>query len=351
MPARVTLLTDGSSSGLALARWLQTRLDDTRVIEELGQRDLESSVAARRDAQLSERVVAIGRAPVPRGAVDASRALEVVADWTRDVPPIEVRTTGAHLLDERVKSSAPGSGELLSLSLRLAGSRLRTPHRRPGKRGRPPGLNPFRGAGLELCTVLLLSPGNQWTERALAMRTNRAASMVHKLVAELTRRGHLRRSKQGAQLVDAPVLRDDILADWRGRVGVPRRAMEFARKGTNIIGAAIKFAGRASARCVAAGPSAIQDPALRPTGKATIYVEGDPLPALSNGFTHAPPGLGDLIVWSPLDPAVFLEPQAVGSVSATNAVITYLDLAVSGDPRLQEAAASLWKGIGNGSAD
>src|SRR4051794_30382091 len=103
MPASLTLLTDGSSSGLALARWLQTRQGEAHVIEEFGPRAFEHGLHARKDAQLSERIVAIGRGTIPRGAVDASHALEVVAGWTRHMPPIEVRTRGAQFLEDRVK--------------------------------------------------------------------------------------------------------------------------------------------------------------------------------------------------------------------------------------------------------
>jgi hypothetical protein len=347
MAGSLTLLTDGSSSGLALARWLQGRLGEARVIEELEPRAFERSLQARKEARLAERLVAIGRGAIPRGAVDASRAFEVAAEWMRHLPPIEVRTSGARLLDERVKASSPGSKELLSLSTRLTGASARPKERRAGRRGRPPGLNPFRGAGLELCTVLLLTPGAQWTERALAERIHRAGSMVHKLIAELTRRGLVRRSKRGTQVADPELLRDDIVADWRGRIGVPRRATEFARRGPNVLAAAMKSAARSNRRCVAAGASAIRDPALRLTGRPTVYVEGEPSQALSNGFTPAPPGLGDLVVWTPPEPAVFLEPQAAGGAQGTNALITYLDLVISGDPRLEEAALAVWNRIGD----
>lgn len=347
MSARIALVTDGSAAASALAEWLGARAPISEWIESLG------PVAARDTAQLrlrakpAARVVLLAEGQCAQ-ALSAERALRAVRRWTAELAPIAVRADGPAIIEQHVREGAEESRALIELASALGPGP--NPPQPSSKRGRPAGAKPFHGAGFEVCVLLLLEPARRWKERELAEEAGRAPSVVHRVLGELRRRGYVLtegggRGSTGTRPQDPELLRDDLAAAWRERVGSPRASSLLVAKEP---GRAMEqlFATMTSqgAQCLLAGESALPR-ALRPVGaQPTVYLDRDlsslTLPAGMQVVT----GLrGDLQVWSAPEPAALRWSALVEGVPATNRVVTFLDLMTSTSSRVRAVARELWE--------
>lgn len=334
MTTQVTIVTDGTAAMLALAKWLKKQSPVT-IVEARNALDVEQVLVAR-DGAMRERVatIASGRS----GTIDLSDAHAVVQKWLAKLPPIEARAFGSTEIQARIDENAPGTEAVMALLAAVSPVRIA---RATGRRGRPPGSNPFEGVGFDVCIALLLDPAKKWTQRSLGDALLRAPSAVDKTLTELARRGHLLRNRSGTSVRDALLLRDDLVAAWRGRIGVARDLKAFR---TKSVDAAWKIFKRAAAPCALAGPSAITGPAALTGGPTTLYTNEVGLEALSKAeLPETPLATADLVVWPALERGVFHAPRE-GPQPMTNRVVTYLDLVVSGSARQREAAEAVWQG-------
>jgi len=331
----VTIVTDGSATAAALREWLA--VPGVTFIEALNPNDVAVIVGARRAAKLSERLVTVSQ--LPGGAdVSASEALEVAERWLADLTPIDRRRRGAEVIDKKMADGSEGADALQALASLLVPRRARVAR----GRGRPNGSDPFRGLGLEVVVSLLLHTSTPFTERALAARIGRSQFGVHRVLAELERRGYLYRSRQGSLPRDPLILRDDLVAAWRGRVTPSREASAYQsrdrRSALNELASAAKRHGR---DLRLAGPSAVTGPEASADGPLVVYLEGAPDPVMETiGFPRL--RSGDVVVWPIVESAVLLEPRTIEDVAATNRVITYADLVMIGSDRSTEAALAVW---------
>jgi hypothetical protein len=367
MTSAWTVITDGSAVSAALARWLLRHGDGT-IIEARGDSDLAAVVAARKQAAPGARltviaaertaimeargdsdlaaVVAARKQTAPSAQLTAIAAERTAIEWLGALPPIDVRTTGADILENRLQKGEPGSEvlqDLLLNSLPVPPKRTKTQGRR---RGRPPGRNPFHGSGFEVCSVLLLDPTKEWTARAVAMEIQRTLSLVQRAFGELERRGLLRRLSRGVRIDDPLLLRNELLQAWTEHVGAPRREAQafIAGKRKGLAGAVFARAQQAGARCIFAGPSAVEGPTALVGDPLTVYCDAQPLECFAgSGFEPATGPRADLAVWTPPERMVFLRPRTVGGHQATNRLVTFLDLAASGSQRHRAAAEAVWQ--------
>lgn len=348
MSAAVAFFTDGSAAALVLARWLAGKLASGEIREARSDDDLKRVVAARRAAHLSERLVVLSECEAAASRViNGSAATRAVSAWLSNLQPIDARTYGHARIDEQLRAGATGAAEVEDLARRvLLPERARTTPR-TGRRGRPPGANPFGGVGFDVCVALLERPGPTWSERELATRASRDPAAVHRVLVELGRRGYIARGSKGTRLAEPELLRDDLLAAWRGRVGVPRAAAALAARGgrRDALKQSLRLATRAGKRWVLAGASALGNEESRMTGAPTVYLENDWADVLSADFEEAAPGLGEIVVWPAAESGVFQRPTEVRGLPATNPIVTYLDLAVTDSPRMRESAQALWQRI------
>lgn len=333
MSARLTLLTDGSSEGAAVACWIRSRLASACVVEAHGAAHA-LRIAAAREVE-SERLVAL--LPDVPADVDASDLVSLVRTWRHGLSPFELRALGGSVIDEHRSRSPEIEARFDELLHRLAPVRVSRDATR--RRGRPTGSDPFRGVGFSVCVALLLERDRQWTDRALADELGHAPSAIHKALSELARRGYLLRSRAGTSLRDELVLRDDLAAAWRGRVGSPRAAHPFRAKS---LAHATDVLRRVHAPWLLAGPSAVTG-AGSLTGAPVLYTDGAGVDALARSIERAPVATASLLVWPAPEAGVFRSPRD-GEWPVTNRVVTYLDLAVSGAPRQVEAARLVWAG-------
>jgi hypothetical protein len=207
------------------------------------------------------------------------------------------------------------------------------------------GLNPFHGSGFEVCSILLLEAGKDWTARGVAAQIDRAPSLVQRAFGELERRGLLQRLARGVRVADPLLLRDELLQAWKARVGTPRKEAQayIAAKRANLQERVLESAQRAGARCLLAGPSAVEGPAALTGDPLTVYSDAAAR-FLGAGFEPASGLGGDLVVWMPPERTVFLRPRALGNNrQATNRLVTFLDLASSGSERHRAAAEAVWQ--------
>ena len=341
MTAGWTIVTDGSGVSAALGRWLLRHGDGT-IIEARGDSDVAAGFDARRRSEPGARLTVIADRKL--GAVDAREARIAAGKWLGDLPPIEARTSGADLLEERVRADEPGAEALRDLLLASVPVPPRRAKARGQRRGRPPGLNPFHGSGFEVCSILLLEPEREWTARAVAAQIQRATSLVQRAFGELGRRGLLRQLPRGVRLDDPRLLRNELLQAWIVRVGVPRREARayIAAKRANLAATVLSRARRAGARCVLAGPSAVEGPTAPVGDPLTVYCDSE-ASFLGTGFERASGLRGDVVIWTPPERMVYLRPRTVGGHQATNRLVTFLDLAASGSDRHKAAAEAVWQ--------
>ena len=60
------------------------------------------------------------------------------------------------------------------------------------------------------------------------------------------------------------------------------------------------------------------------------------------GCLEGSPGAAPVRIWSPVERAVFYRPRVIDGLPATNRVVAYLDLAISGVDRYLRAAEAVW---------
>jgi hypothetical protein len=335
----VTIVTDGSAVAASLATWLETHVSgrSTRV-EARDALDVGRVVAARRDARVPERIVALSSDRADAGVdIDGSEAFAVAKGWLLLLPPIDARSRGAAIIRERIATGARGADALIELASLVGG-----PAATGSRRGRPRGSDPFRGVSLELIVTLLLAPGTGRTERELATAIDRSPFGVHRALEQLMKSGYVTRDKNGALARDADLLRDDLVAAWRARVTLDRAAVAFLAPNRKRAAADVARAARAQGREVRlAGPSAVVGPNAS-VGDATVfYLDGAAAEILvPAGFRET--SVGDVVIWPVPERAVLLAPRPIGSLQATNRVITYADLMMMPTDRQTAAAASVW---------
>ncbi|MEK6608603.1 MAG: hypothetical protein AABZ30_13160 [Myxococcota bacterium] len=336
MKPRVAFITDGSASAKALADWLRQRLPAI-LIEGRNATDVRALVSARRMERPRERVVSLALADA--GAdIAGGDALGCVASWLADLSPIERRARGAEIIESHRRSGAHEPGALE----RLLGDLSVVPRLPRSKRGRPPGANPFRGVGFDVCVALLLAPDRRWTERDLALETEHAPSAIHRVLRELGRRGYLLRVRGASRPRDAELLRDDLLPAWRARIGVPRAGRGFSLPAGTTVEKALS-AARKLGFCVLAGPSAVEGPEATVGGPTMVYVDQPALAAIVGlGASEVAGTMAHLVVWDSPESGVFRWPRTVRALPATNRVVTFLDLASTGVDRAFTAAESVW---------
>lgn len=338
-----TVVTDGAADSAALARWLLRHGDGT-LIEARGEADVEAVVQARRQATPGTRMTVIADRKV--GPVDAREAKRTVSEWLGALAPIDARTSGADVVEERVRGEEPGSEALRSLLLASLPVPPRGTKEWGRRRGRPAGLNPFHGSGFEVCAVLLLEPNRPWTVRGVAEETQRAPSLVQRAFAELERRGLLQRQSRGTRIEDPLLLRNELLHAWKEHAAAPRREAQvfIASKRKDLASAVFARAERAGARCVLAGPSAVEGREALVGDPLTVYCDAPPQEWIADsGFVLASGPRGDLVVWTPPERMVFWRPRRVAGHNATNRLITFLDLAALGSQRHLAAAEAVWQ--------
>jgi hypothetical protein len=333
----VVLVSEGTPAADALAGWLSARLPGARQVTAVGAADVARVVASRRG--LSERVVTLGGEGGDLSGRDALRAVET---WLAHLGPFERRVAGPACIDARIAEGAADAGDVLALLNTLSRGRPRLPA--TGRRGRPAGSDPFRGAGFDACVALLLEPDRAWTERDLAAATGRSAYGVHRVLVELEKRGYLDRTRGATSVRDTRLLRDDLAAAWAARLANGREAVVYAAPRRTDVAATVAAAARAAGcRALLAGPSATQA-AIALAGRTTVmYADAgvhDSLRAV--GFEPVRRLAGDLVIWAAPEEAVFSAPRTIGSLPATNRVVTYLDLASADVDRYGEAAEAVW---------
>jgi hypothetical protein len=335
------MVTDGSPEAMATARWLERHGVKAAIVEARGAADVGRVVDAKRNERPKRRVVSLSQAPA--GAdVSASDALALIRSWTADLAPIRVRTAGADVIEARRRDAPVSAAPLDALLATLSPVPVEGLAR--GRRGRPRGTNPFRGVGFDTCVALLLEPERRWTERDLAEATGRSRSSIHTVLGELARRGYLLRTRGASRARDPVLLRDDLLSAWRAAVGVPRPATSYVIGGGVSLPRLLDTASRGGGVCLLAGPSAVTGPDAPLDDAVTIYCNDVAREVLGRaGIDRIERGRGDLIVWEAPERGVFSSPALVRGRPATNRVVTFLDLALSGDERLRGAAQALWR--------
>lgn len=351
MTRPVAIVTDGSPESAALARWLADRGAPIVIVDALGPGDASVIAEARRRA--GDRVIVVhdDRA----SDVPAEDALAATRAWLGELGPFERRVRGAPIIEERLTARAPGFTEIERLLRRLAPStRITKPEKTPNARrarppgptkrpGRPPGSDPFRGAGLDVCVTMLLDPSRTWSERALATASARSPHAVHRAVIELSQRGYLERPRGAIRAARPLALRDDLAAAWsarraqRGSRGwiAPHRAHVEEDVAAALIERGIE--------AFLAGPSALRDGLALVGGALVIYAGADADGALEAASFRPTRGAPDLVVFEIDEPAIRLAPRALRPIPATNRVVTFLDLVASGIDRHAEAARALWE--------
>jgi hypothetical protein len=330
----VVLVSDASPEADALSGWLAARLPGAVQVTAVSAADVARVVTARRGRP--ERVVTLRGVA---GDLSGDRALGAAEAWLAHLGPFERRVAGPALIDARVAEGAPGAGDVLALLNALSRGRPRPP--RSGRRGRPPGTDPFRGAGFDACVALLLEPRRAWTERDLAAATGRSPYGVHRVLVELDARGYLARARGATTVRDPILLRDDLGAAWAARCAEEREAVVYtAPRAAKALDDAFAAAGRAGLRLLLAGPSATE----KLVGRcAVVYGDRGVGGALeAAGFLPVRRTAGELALWTPLEESVFSAPRVVGGRPATNRVVTWLDLVATGTDRHREAAEHLW---------
>ena len=337
--SRVTMVTDGSAVASSLATWLETHLNGgTTRIEARDALDVHHIVAARRDARVPERIIALSSTPAGAAVdIDGSEALSVAREWLAPLSPIDARSRGASVIRERIATGANGAESLVELAALIG-----RPAATGSRRGRPRGSDPFRGVSLELIVTLLLAPDAGRTERDLATAIDRSPFGVHRALEQLTKSGYLTRDKNGTRVRDVELLRDDLVSAWRSRVTLDRAAVSFLAPNRKRAATDVARAARAKGCEVRlAGPSAVVGPNAS-VGDATVfYLDGAAAEILEPaGFRGS--AAGDVVIWPVPERAVLLAPRQIDALQATNRVITYADLMMMPTDRQTAAATSVW---------
>lgn len=337
----VVILTEDAAT-LALGRWLVAQGVSATLLE-FPAREI-ASEAARIKAGRRSRLVVLSRRGAAAGHVDATSAVETAASWVDALPEFRRRIDGVDAIEKRRLEEARGFEAVESLVHHLSPSRPRSlPRSRPG---RPRASDPFRGVGFDVVIEMLLDPKRNWAEREIAAEVGHAPATVHRVLAELARRGYLARTRGASRPIEASLLRDDLAAAWRGRIGAPRSALHFLFGGKGAIERAFFRSMRAAGLDpLLAGMHAVRGPERLVGEPLTVYCESDPADTLRpEGFERAA-ARGDLVVWLAEEPGVFRKPRRIGSHSATNRVVTYLDLFVADTDRHRLAAQAVWEDV------
>jgi len=186
-------VTDGSAESMALAKWLGG--GGVVIVEARDGKEVARIVASRRRAGLSERMVAVGEQVVAQADFAAADALRVARDWLVGFSPIDARIRGHLSIQEAIGEERAGADLLMTLRSSL-GTRAEVSGSSK-RRGRPPGSDPFRGVGFDICVALLLGGDIAQTERSLAQAVSRSQFGVHRVLVELERRRYIERPRAG----------------------------------------------------------------------------------------------------------------------------------------------------------
>lgn len=340
MAAPLTALSDGSAAAIAIVRWLRSHDVHAKLFEGRSPGDVGRLVRARSGQRSNERLVVLTPSTDDIEIdIDGSEALRVASRWLKGLAPIERRAATDRIESQRLAHAEGYEAFNELLRLCKAGD-LRIER---GKRGRPKGTNPFAGVGADVLIAMLVTSEHSWSERELASAVDRSPSAVHKVLVELRKRGYLQRRRGETRLVKPLVLRDDLLAAWRGkvsdRVGIvlscPRR------QGPRDLIQQLQKEGH---RIVLSGVSALAMPDAPIESIVSVYAEASAQDALVRlGCEPSSAGMGNLAVWEPVERGVFYMPNAVEGVQASNRVVTYLDVATGKSARHQRAAEVYWE--------
>ena len=336
MTRAVTLLTDASADADTLAGWMVAKAPHVGRVTALGPHDVE--VVIRQRADLDERLLVLvdgltGHAP-------AVAALAAVRAWFEGLGPFERRTDGPERIDEALREGRPGAHAVRALLRTVQPSEPVVATRR---RGRPRGGDPFHGAGFDTCVGLLLSPDRQWSERALADYVRRSSYAVHRTLAELDRRGYLERERGATSVARPRALLEDLARGWRDRAAARTAVGMVARDPAGLVEHIATVAEAHALVALRAGPSATTGPTRLMGGALRIYGEDGLVDALRDGgLVVVDVASADVVVLTPTERAVLLEPAPLDALRATNRVVTYLDLSEAEDDRYRAAADATW---------
>jgi len=336
----VVILTEDSST-LALGRWLLAQ-GVAGTLREYAPREIQAETARIKSSRRRSRLLVLSRSGASAGDIDATPAVDAATTWVDALPEFRRRLDGASTIERMRLAEAVGFQALESLVHHLSPSRPRTLRR--ARAGRPRASDPFQGVGFDVAVALLLEPDRGWTERDLAAEVGHAPATVHRVLAELGRRGYLLRSRGATRPMDALLLRDDLVAAWRGRIGVPREALHFLwnAKGS-MEDAFFRATRKAGSARLLAGMHAVRGPERLVGEPLTVYCDVDPSTTLGAAGFEPAAGRGDLMVWLAPETGVFRRPRMVGEHLATNRVVTYLDLLLADTDRHRAAARAVWE--------
>ncbi len=322
---------------MAVARWLQQHGVRATVLEARSAADVARVAEARQTNRPAERLIAL--CDISDGTdLDGGSALRVARKWLEHLSPIEQRGA-VEVLEENRVAQATGHEQLNELLRKSIAGDLKI---KRAARGRPKGANPFRGVGFDIIVAMLCQPDEQWTERELAALVDRSPSAVNRILRELRQRGYVHRSRGASRIHNVEILRDDLLAAWRGSVAERPGHVLSCPSGTDPKDLVVRVQSEGE-RILLAGVSACDSPGRLLEQIVTIYADQQAMQALTQlGCENSVAGMGDIAVWEPLERAIFYAPRDVGRLAATNRVVTYLDLAVGKSERHLNAARAVW---------
>jgi len=341
--AATTLIEDGTPEAAALGDWLARGIDGVRRVSAIGVEDVPAVIAARREAGLRERLIALTTGDASEADIDSGAATETVREWLADLGAFERRYLGPERIEEGVEAKRPGAVELVRLRARLHAAPSTSKPNRP--RGRPRGTErPLRGVGFDVSVCLLLHPKRTYTERALAEAIQRSTYGVHRVLVTLERAGLVERGRGAIRARDPVVLAHALRRDWQQRHGRKRRGQAYICVGGQPARAALlELAATPEVHISLAGASALEPRLVGGSGALTAYIEGLSAElAKLHGLRAIQRGLPDVIAWVPPERGVFLEPDTTGDLARTSSVVTWLDAMASGDERMMSVANDLW---------